>query len=146
MKFDQHLHFLVLSKRCSFMLLRPMPAMTQLIFKESLIVCMALGLVDHDLSLKVCDGVEEVSFKQRSQDLCQLPVTLALLVGSYLLLLTNARQASNPSPSLLVNTTFNAFPVQVRNSAGRSQPQPPFQFGTVPGCKHEVQLRNGGLV
>ena len=41
--------------------------------------------------------------------------TLALLAGTYLL--TNARKASNPSPSLLVKTIFSAFPLQKRISA-----------------------------
>ena len=56
------------------------------------------------------NGVRKVS--------ASFPTTLALLVGSYLL--TSARQASNPSPSLLVRTIFNAFPWQKRISAERS--------------------------
>ena len=33
----------------------------------------ALGFIDHDLSLEGGDGVEEVTFKERAQNLCQLP-------------------------------------------------------------------------
>ena len=47
--------------------------MTQPIFKESLIRFTALGFVAHDLSLEGGDGIEEVTFKWRAQNLCQLP-------------------------------------------------------------------------
>ena len=33
----------------------------------------ALGFVDHDLSLEGGVGIEEVTFKRRPQDLCQVP-------------------------------------------------------------------------
>ena len=33
----------------------------------------ALGFVDHDVSLECCDGIEEVAFERRAQNLCQLP-------------------------------------------------------------------------
>ena len=76
----------------------------------------ALGLIAHDLSLEACDGVEEVFFKRRSQNLGQFPDYARF--ARRLVLLTYARQASNPSPSLFVNSTFSAFSLQKRISAG----------------------------
>ena len=52
------------------------------------------------------------------------PTTLALPVGSYLL--THARQASNPSPSLLVRTTFSS--------------------ALCPSLKFHIQLGHSGII
>ena len=49
----------------------PIPAMTQPIFRESLIA--ALSLADHDLPLKSSESIKEVTVKRRTQNLRQLP-------------------------------------------------------------------------
>ena len=114
-KFDQLSHLVARSKRCSLMLLWPIPAMAEPIFNESLIVSQLWASSIMTFLLKVVlasrrspsNGVRKIS--------ASFPTTLILLVGSYLL--TNTRQTSNPSPSVLVRTTFSALPLQKRINA-----------------------------
>ena len=74
----------------------------------------ALGFIDHDLPLESGDGTRRSPSNGVRKISESFPITLVLLVGSYLL--TNAHQASNPSHSLLFKTIFSAFPLQKRKS------------------------------
>ena len=80
--------------------------MTQLIFKESLVVFTAQSFADHDLSLKGSDGVAEVTSKRRARNLRQLP--------DYTRFASRLVLIDWRSPGL---ESFTAFPVQKRISA-----------------------------
>ena len=70
----------------------------------------ALSFVDHDLPLESGKSTKEFNVKRRAQNLCQLPDHTRF--DGRLVFVDQCRQASNPSPSLLVRTIFNAFILQ----------------------------------
>ena len=108
-------HFVALIKRCSLILFWPIPAMTQPIFRDSLIVSrLWASWIMTFLSLMVMASRRWPSNEVRKIS-ASFPTTLALLVGSYLL--TSARQAWNPSPSLLVSPALAQSSSRRSNSA-----------------------------
>ena len=73
-KFGQLSHLVAhLAQRCSLILLWLILAMTGPIIQRIADRFEALGFVDPGLSVECCDGIEEVTFERRAQNLCQLP-------------------------------------------------------------------------
>ena len=104
----------------------------------------ALCFIDHDLSLEGGDGVEEVSFERRAQNLCQLPGYTRFASR---LVLVDQRSPSLESFTLfLVKTTFSALPLQKRSSARWKSAATLFSLSTCPVLKFRIQLSHSGIV
>ena len=104
----------------------------------------ALGFIDHDISLKDGDGIKEVTFKRRAQNLCQLP-NHTRFAGR--LVLIDSRSPGFKSFALFVGQdSFQRFPFAEENQFVIEVCCNTLQFSICPVIESQIQLGHSGLI
>ena len=128
------------AKRCPLMLSGPLQHDTTK-FQRVTNCLAALGFIDHDLSLNSGDGMKEVSFKRRTQNLCQLP-NHSRFAGR--LLLVHQCSPGFKSFTLFVGeNNFQRCPLCRRESM---RDRRRLQHSSAQHLKSQIQLCHGGFI